>query len=79
MTASDSEFLVYDLLVHILEEFLGDYHTLHQCSIVSFSFNKVASKLLYARVKYAPPFRHHVLDLKDRGDIPVSARRTLKP
>ncbi|KAF8890707.1 hypothetical protein BD779DRAFT_243700 [Infundibulicybe gibba] len=39
---------------------------LSQCAIVNSEFNRVASRLLYSRVVYSPPFRS-VLDLKDKG------------
>ena len=63
--------LVDDVLHHVLGEFSEDYRDLYRCSLVSWRFNSIASKLLYARVEYSPPFRP-VLDLKDRGEIPVS-------
>jgi len=62
--------LLDDLLHHVFQEFSEDYRALYQFSLVNWNFNNVASKLLYTRVEYSPPFRP-VLDLKDRGEIPV--------
>lgn len=66
-----SDILPYDVLVYILEEIVDDHQTLYSCSLVNWPLNKAASKLLYARVEYSPSFRP-VLDLRDRGDIPVN-------
>ena len=62
--------LVDDVLHHVLREFSEDYRELYRCSLVNCQFNNVASKLLYTRVEYSPAFQP-VLDLKDRGEIPV--------
>lgn len=61
----------YDILLHILESLSGDNGTLKQCALVNREFNRAASSVLYARVKLSPPFKR-VLDLKDRGELPVS-------
>jgi F-box-like len=64
--------LYYDILLHILSFRSGDNSTLCQCALVNREFNRAASSVLYARVKLSPPPFKHVLDLKDRGELPVS-------
>jgi hypothetical protein len=62
--------LCYDVLLHILDALYRDFGTLYQCSLVNWVFNRAASSIMYARVKLSPPFKR-VLDLKDKGEIPV--------
>ncbi|RDB17499.1 hypothetical protein Hypma_000999 [Hypsizygus marmoreus] len=64
--------LSYDLLVQVLEILRDDYATLYQCALVNSQLNQAASRFLYARVEYSPPYRP-VLDLKDRGTLPESS------
>jgi len=63
--------LYYEVLLHILSFLSADDCALYQCTLVNREFNLAASSVLYARVTLSPPFKR-VLDLRDKGDLPVS-------
>ncbi|KAK2465510.1 hypothetical protein APHAL10511_002402 [Amanita phalloides] len=58
----------YDFVPHILDALCDNYNALYKCSLVSKDFNVIASRLLYHRVVFSPPFRP-VLNLRDRGTL----------
>ena len=63
--------IYYDVLLHILDFVSSDNSVLYQCALVNREFNHAASSVMYARVKLSLPYKR-VLDLKDRGELPVS-------
>jgi len=60
-----------DLLPCIFEVLCDNYDVLYKCSLICKEFNVIASRLLYRRVVFSPPFRP-VLNLRDRGTPTVS-------
>lgn len=65
--------LVYDIVVRVMDlcGAQDDYALLARAARVNWEWNRAATRVLYARVVVAPPFKAG-LDLRDRGVVPVS-------
>lgn len=66
--------LPFDLLIRILEEFVGSEKlgSLSSSALVSHEFNRAASKLLYEKVALSPAFTN-TIDLRKRSQELVRA------
>lgn len=69
--------LVYDIVLRVLDlhRARDDYGLLARCALVNWEWNRAASRVLYEHIVVAPRF-NAVLDLRDKGAIPVSSNST---